>query len=161
MGMGYHGGFGNTLRKVAKKIGKILTTYRNYSKKDIYDELVGITKDSTDIARGIRDAEIGINIVSGRVLEVYLGAKKDTVALQKGNQIYVRKDSASLISDLVHEGKHVLDYINSVPQRKISSRWGEMRAYISEYKFQIKSGRELDFNSIDDIVVHVHLHYKK
>ncbi len=161
MGAGFHGGFGNTLRKVAHKIGEILKEYRNYSKADIVLELNDITDDSTAIAQGILNKEIGINIVSGHVLEYYLGVKSGTIAIQKGNQIYVRKDSASLISDIVHEGKHVLDYNNSIPQKKIGSHWGELRAYLSEHNFQKKTGRKLDFKNADEIKVHVHLNYTK
>lgn len=47
-------------------------------------------------------------------VESYLGCAPDTVAMQIGDQIYVRSSSTSLISDGVHEGTHAMDYLNGI-----------------------------------------------
>lgn len=46
-----------------------------------------------------------------------------------GNQIYVRRGSASVFSDVVHEGIHVIDFLDGIDERTISSWAGETKAY--------------------------------
>ena len=74
------------------------------------------------------------------MFEKYSGYGPDTVAFQCNEQIYVRKSSSSLISDVVHEGTHAIDYINGIDEKIISSRAGEYTAYSAERFFQIESG---------------------
>lgn len=63
-----------------------------------------------------------------------------------GDNIYLNRKSASLLSDSVHEGTHALDFLDDVPYEQ----W-EKRAYMAERQFQKASGRRVDFESIDDM----------
>ena len=82
------------------------------TKDDIIKILDGKTMQSTKIANSLKTGEIKLNVLGDELFEWYLGVDKSVVALQVGNQIYVRKGSQSMFSDLVHEGTHVIDYIN-------------------------------------------------
>jgi len=61
------------------------------------------------------------------LFESYLGVDKSVVAKQVGNQIYVRNGSQSMLSDLVHEGTHMLDYNNSFGINGASTWHGKNR----------------------------------
>lgn len=42
----------------------------------------------------------------------------DTMAMLVGNQIYVRRGSASVFSDVVHEGTHVIDFLDGIDEKE-------------------------------------------
>lgn len=84
---------------------------------------------STKIANGLKTGEIKLNILSDDLFESYLGVDKSIVAQQVGNQIYVRRGSQSILSDLVHEGTHVIDYTNGFGINGVS-RWSWENGHI-------------------------------
>lgn len=81
--------------------------------------------------------------------------------MQVGKQIYVRMSSLYLLSDIVHEGTHAIDFINGVPQSVISSWPGEIRAYSAERAFQLKIGLPLQFKSEEDMMIHIWSNYER
>lgn len=81
--------------------------------------------------------------------------------MQVGNQIYMRRSSASIYSDVVHEGTHAIDFINNIPQSEISSWPGEIRAYSAERLFQIESCMPVQFATENDMLIHIWSNYKK
>ena len=162
MGTGIHGGFGNSRgSKKFKKTGTLEPCKNTYTRDSLINELQGYTETSTKIAAGLKNGDIHINILGDRLFEDYLGCDKKTVAVTIGKQIYLRRSSASIISDLVHEGTHALDYISGVHIENIRTWPGEIRAYKAEREFQIKTNRKLDFETEDDLYVHVWKNYER
>lgn len=91
------------------------------------------------------------------LFESYLGVDKYVLAQQVGNQIYVRRGSRSMFSNLVHEGTHVLNYTNGFGING-ASRWSwEKRAYFYERQYQIATESKVDYSTIDDMLVYIFL----
>ena len=145
----------------ASKIGNNVVISQSYTRDEILKALNGVTEKSSEISYRIGNGEIGLNVLGDDWFEKYLGVSSDTVALQVGDQIYVRSSSASLLSDIVHEGTHALDFLNHLDQMYISSRQGEINAYTAERAFQIGAGLPVQFESIDDLLVHIWSNYKR
>ncbi|MBO1628458.1 hypothetical protein, partial [Bacillus arachidis] len=61
------------------------------------------------------------------------------MTIQVGNQMYVRSSSQSIVSDIFHEGTHIIDYNNKSGMSGVSSWSWEKRAYYYERQFQINS----------------------
>ena len=108
----------------------------------------------------IRNKKIKINVLGDRLFEDYLGVSSDTLAVAVGDQIYLRRSSSSILSEIVHEGTHALDFINKIDVNVISSWTGETRAYSAERKFQIASGGPVDFEKEEDMMTHIMKNYK-
>ncbi len=100
-------------------------------------------------------------MLGDELFEKYLGCSSDTVAMQVGEQIYVRSSSVSLFSDIVHEGTHAIDYYNGIDENIIASWTGETKAYNAERLFQIESGMSVQFESEEDMMVHIWSNYSK
>ena len=145
----------------ASKKGNYSASIQNISRDDIIKTLEGVTEQSTDIANGLKSGEIKLNVLGDDLFETYLGVSSDTVAMQVGNQIYVRGGSSTLLSDIVHEGTHALDYVDGLDEIIISSWSGEIRAYSAERLFQKQSGMLLDFLSEEDMLVHIWRNYNR
>lgn len=145
----------------ASKIGNNIGGTQNITKDDILEALDGVTEMSTEIAERIRNGDLGINVLSDELFESYLGCSSETVAVQIGDQIYVRRNSSSLVSDIVHEGTHAMDYFNGIDESIISSQIGEVHAYSAERTFQIESGIPIQFENEDDMMVHIWRNYGK
>ncbi len=162
MGTGVHGGFGNSKgHNHSEKKGIIKQTKLIYTRDSMIKELHGYTEISTKIADGLKNHNIHINVLGDQLFENYLGVDKKTIAATVGKQIYLRSSSASIISDLVHEGTHVLDILAGISLKNVSTWPGEIRAYKAEREFQQKTNRELDFKTEDDLYVHVWKNYKR
>ncbi|MBU5473134.1 pre-toxin TG domain-containing protein [Roseburia sp. MSJ-14] len=145
----------------ASKIGSINEIKQSFTREDIITSLDGVTNKSTEIANAIRNKDIGINVLGDELFEKYLGCSSDTVAMQVGEQIYVRSSSVSLFSDIVHEGTHAIDYYNGIDENIIASWTGETTAYNAERLFQIESGMSVQFESEEDMMVHIWSNYSK
>ena len=162
MGTGFHGGFGRTRGfklAVSYKLGSNEHLSKNYTKSKLIDYLDGVTNDSSEIANEIRHGRIKVNILGDKLFENYLGVNSDVVAMAIENKIYLRSSSISLYSDLVHEGKHAIDYLKGISIAEISSVKGEIRAYSSERLFQKKTGIPLTFDSEEDMLVFIGKYY--
>lgn len=163
MGTGIHGGFGNTAgsKNHYEKKGKLIKTNASYTRDSLIKEIDGHTDISTKIAKELTNHNIHINVLGDKLFEEYLGYDEKTVAVTIGKQIYLRRSSASIICDLIHEGKHVLDYLSGININNIRSWDGEIRAYRAEREFQISTKRKLDFENDDDLLVHVWKNYER
>ncbi|MDE6950230.1 MAG: hypothetical protein K2P64_04850, partial [Lachnospiraceae bacterium] len=144
----------------ASKIGNTSQTTQNFTKEDIINSLDGVTNKSTEIANALKNKEIGLNVLGDELIEKYYGYDLNTVAFQEGKQIYVRSSSSSLISDVVHEGTHAIDFSQDISQKIISSRVGEYKAYSAERLFQVEAGMPVEFMSEEDMLVHIWNNYK-
>ena len=162
MGAGYHGGFGNT--KGSNPAFK--SFYQKgengaVTKEQLLDFINGVTPESSEIAKGIMNGTIKLNVLGDKLFEEYLGVGDDVAGATVGNQIYLRRSSSSIHSDFVHEGKHALDFLSGIPTSEISSWDGEIRAYTAEHFFQKAKGIQADFSDEDDIMVYVWRYYEK
>ncbi len=162
MGAGYHGGFGATSgsRKISSTQNKSHNK-TNYTKQQLLDFIDRKTPHSSIIVDRIKKGNIKISVLGNDLFERYFGVDSDVIGLAKENKIYVRKDSSSIHSDIVHEGTHALDFLSGIPYNKISSWDGEIRAYTAEHHFQKSAGLEIQFANEDEIKVHVWRNYKK
>ena len=145
----------------ALKIGSINKTVRSFTREDIINSLEGVTEKSTEIANAIQNKGIGINVLGDELFEDYIGCTSETVGMQIGDQIYVRSSSSSLMSDVVHEGTHALDYFNGIDESVISSWAGETTAYSAERLFQVESGMPVQFVSEEDMMIHIWSNYSR
>jgi hypothetical protein len=163
MGMGYHGGFGAT--KGSYKMNYTgeyqKTSGRNYTRDELIAFLEGKTAQSSIIAEKIKKGEIRLSVIGDELFEKAFGVKSDIVGIAIDNKIYLRKNSVTLHSDIVHEGTHALDFLKGLSYDKISSWDGEIKAYIAEHYFQKASGLAIQFDNEDDIKVHVWKNYRK
>ena len=164
MGAGYHGGFGATQgskKQAVAKLGSKNDRVKDYTREELVRGIDGITEDASFIADMIRNKKIKINVLGDRLFEDYLGVSSDTLAVAVGDQIYLRRISISILSEIVHEGTHALDFINKIDVNVISSWTGETRAYSAERKFQIASGGPVDFEKEEDMMTHIMKNYKR
>lgn len=145
----------------AYKFGNNIPTSQSLTRQDIINSLNGVTDSSTLIANAIQDGKIKINVLGDELFESYLGVSSGTTAVQVGNQIYMRSSSASIYSDVVHEGTHAMDFINNISQNEISSWPGEIRAYSAERLFQIESGMPVEFATENDMLIHIWSNYSR
>ena len=160
MGAGYHGGFGATKSSLKTyKHGYIKTQTKGYTREQLIDFLDGKTTHSSEIAQKLRNGTIKLSVLGDELFERALGVKGDVAGVARDNKIYIRKNSISIHSDIVHEGTHAVDYLQGVPYKIISSRKGEMKAYKEEHYFQKASGLSIQFDNEDEIRVHVWLNY--
>ncbi len=162
MGAGYHGGFGAT--KGSSKLykdGYQRASGNNFTREQLVDFLDGKTPHSSEIAEKIRKGEIKLSVLGDELFERAFGVNRDVAGIAIDNKIYLRKNSASIHSDIVHEGTHAMDFLKGLPYEKISSWEGEIKAYTAEHHFQKASGLAIEFTDEDDIKVHVWKSYNK
>ena len=162
MGAGYHGGFGAT--KGSAKIyedGYQKVQGRDYTRDHLIDFLDGKTTQSSAIANKIRKGEIKLSVLGDELFERAFGVNGGVVGIAIDNKIYLRRNSGTIHSDMVHEGTHAMDFLKGVPYEQISSWEGEIRAYTAEHHFQKASGLAIQFVNEDEIQVHVWSNYKK
>lgn len=143
----------------AAKIGTGQKINQSLTREMIIEQLDGVTNQSTKIAEGLRNGDIKLNVLGDELFDMYTGAT-DAKALQVGNQMYVRSSSQPIVSDIVHEGTHIIDYNNKFGMSGVSSWSWEKRAYYYERQFQINSGLKPDFNNLNDMQVHIWSNYK-
>ncbi|MBQ8708581.1 MAG: hypothetical protein IJ523_10885 [Succinivibrionaceae bacterium] len=161
MGAGYHGGFGSTKGSSKKDKNRDHKSQRkHYTREQLIDFINGKTTISSAIADKILKGMIKISVLGDELFERALGVSSEVVGLAIDNKIYIRASSSTIYSDIVHEGTHAMDYLQGLPYEKISSRDGEIRAYIAEHQFQKVSGLIVQFTNEDEIRVHVWLNYK-
>ena len=162
MGTGIHGGFGLTAgRHSSSKAGKTKSVKANYTKEQLIDFIDGITPQSSKIADYIRKGKISINVLGDELFERAFGVDSNVIGLAIGNRIYIRRDSVSIYSDLVHEGTHALDYLEGISYENISSIEGEFRAYKAEHLFQRAAKLPVEFANEDDIKIHLWINYRR
>ncbi len=132
----------------------------NPTGRDLAAQIDGVTAQSTKIAEAIRSGDLKVSVLGDDLFERALGVDSSTTALMSGRKLYLRRNSDSITSDLVHEGTHGLDYINdfgvSIPKPRFS--W-EKRAFFQERQFQMMSGAKPDFATFGDMLSHIRTNY--
>ncbi len=141
-------------------IGNTSRNGNTYTKKEIISLIEGKTRQSTKIANALRAEKIKLNMLDDKLFENYLGVDKNTSGIAIRDLIYVRHKSNHILSDIVHEGTHALDYNRCYGWNGLP-RWAwEKRAYFYERQFQIAMGSRPDFATISDMLVHIWGNYK-
>ena len=162
MGAGYHGGFGTTYgSKRALKTGRVTLVNQNITRGKLLEAIGGVTNHSSDIATNINLGNIKLNVIGDELFERVFGVSRDVKGLAINNKIYVRKNSMSLYSDVIHEGTHALDYLRGVSFADRAGWSGEIRAYTAEHNFQKAAKLEVEFKDENDIRVHVWQNYSR
>ena len=98
--------------------------------------LRGTTWQADRIAAAIKAREIKVDILrAGDFYKRYrlLDGQRSAQAFAYCNAVYLRANSPTILSDLVHEGTHALDCLSG---RDMSRRRLELRAYLYEHQFQ-------------------------
>ena len=131
-----------------------------YTKEEILALIDGKTRQSTKIARAIRRGEIKLNILSDGLFEDYCGVDKLVVGIEVKNNIYIRNKADHILSTIVHEGTHALDYISEYGKDGVSHWAWEKRAYFYERQFQLAIGEQVDFTTINEMLIHIWSNYK-
>lgn len=130
-----------------------------FGRSDVMNGLSGTTAQGTRIADGIADGSVGLNIVGDSLFNRAFGVGSDTVALARGNQIYLRSSSSSFLTDALHEGTHALDFLNGFGRNGASLRQWENRAWFYERQFQQWTGGSVDFGDVGDMFRHINANY--
>ncbi|WP_243015145.1 hypothetical protein, partial [Brevibacillus borstelensis] len=140
------------------KMGAKAPTGDNINKNNIIKALEGTTTQSTKIAQAIKNGDIKVSILGDELFDRYFG---EELALAVGDKIYLRKSSGSLLSETVHEGTHALDFRNMYGFEGTKTEWQwEKRAWFYERQFQKATGGKVEFEKIEDMLMHIYLNYK-
>ena len=136
----------------------------NVNGRDIAQAIDGHTLQSTKIANAIRRGDIKVSVLGDEFFEnavLSKGDPIDTVAMAASNRIYLRRSSANILTDAVHEGTHALDYLNGFGLNSSKKVWQwEKRAYFYENQFQKSTGTAPDFATPRDMMFHIWMNYK-
>jgi len=160
-----NGGMGG-LTKVAESGDDALHAV-TLTRDKLVDSISGVNKAGDEIAAAIRAGDIKISALGRELFEKTIKRLDATVtddivgqiqALQHGNKVYLRRASALIDGDLVHEGKHVLDWFKGGVRYK-SVYVSEFRAYSAQRAFQIAKAGESQFSGVFDIIKHIWRNY--
>jgi hypothetical protein len=127
--------------------------------QELVEGLLGTTEQAERIAKAIQSGDIKVfplGAKSFQTLYEYKGGHRSPMAFAQGNEVYLRTDSPTMLSDLVHEGTHALDYLSGldVSQRKL-----ELRAYWQEREFQKATGAPLGFKTVAAMLMFIYRTY--
>jgi hypothetical protein len=113
----------------------------------------------------MRSGDVRVNVLGDELFDRAYALKggrgTSPQAFQLGNQIYVRRGSSSLLSDVVHEATHVLDELHAtvtVPYYINPYAW-EKRAFLYERQFQRAGGGAVEFNTIQEMLDFIYRNY--
>jgi hypothetical protein len=142
----------------AKQAG--LSSNPNFlSKNLLIDQLTGTTEQANRIARGIASGDIRVNFLSDNLFDKayqHRGGTGNATAFAYGDQIYLRKNSAGVFGEAVHEGTHALDYLAGFKGN--IWQW-ENRAWFYERQFQKATGRPIEFQNVNDMLNYIKQSY--
>ncbi|MBY0588797.1 hypothetical protein K2X85_16615 [bacterium] len=128
------------------------------SRANIVDNLTGFTEQGNRVAGAIGEGRIKLNVLGDSMFDRAYNTKGGTgrspQAFQLLDQIYLRRGSPNLLSEVIHEGTHVLDELVGtlkVPYSVNPYAW-EKRAFFYERQFQRASGGNVDFGTINEML---------
>jgi hypothetical protein len=153
-----------SLGNSANKLGNLPRSSNGLSNangRDIAKALDGVTTQSTKIAQAINSGEMRVSVLGDELFERMLGAGPETVASAIEDRIFLRRSSASILTDTVHEGTHALDYINDFGRKAPKRRWSwEKRAFYYERQYQITTGQKPEISTPNDLLDHISNNYE-
>ncbi|MCI0550083.1 MAG: hypothetical protein L0287_03940, partial [Anaerolineae bacterium] len=126
------------------------------NREDIMSGLVGFTQQGNRVASGLADRSLGLNVLGddlfAKAWKQKGGQGAAPQAFAYGEQTYVRGSSQSLLSEVVHEGTHGLDYLRGFSGSTVQL---EKRAWFYERQFQRASGSKVEFENISEMLNHI------
>ena len=129
-----------------------MSAYEADQARQLAEALAGTTLQAGRVARAIRAGEIQVHVLGEADFDqryAVVGGRSYALAFAYGREIFVRANSRSALSDLVHEGTHTLDYkVGFFRGRRIL----ELRAYAYEHQFQKATGAEAQFENLLEVV---------
>ena len=130
-------------------------------REGIVNELAGLTDQGNAISASIGSGATKLNVLGDNLFERAYALKGGTgdapQAFALENQIYVRQSSFNLLSDVVHEGTHSLDFLGGFSGSNID--W-ETRAFSAERAFQQAGGGTVEFDTVADMLDFINNNYR-
>jgi hypothetical protein len=114
--------------------------------------LMGTTRQAERIANSIHAGKMQVHVLSNQDFDQryqVVGGSSYALAFSYGSEVFLRANSPSTLSDLVHEGTHVLDYLSRFAK---SRRHLELRAYYYEHQFQKSVGDVPQFDNLFEVL---------
>jgi hypothetical protein len=141
-------------------LAEIAKTGQSITRERILSRLKGLTEQSDAISSSISSKASGLNVLGdnlfARTYALKGGLGEAPQAFAYGEQIFVRRGSANLLSDVVHEGTHSLDYLSGFDGSTLQL---ELRAYSAEGAFQQAGGGTVEFSSDQEMLDFIQQHY--
>jgi hypothetical protein len=126
----------------------------------LLEGLSGTTPQASKIASAIEEGGLKVNLLGDELFEKAFRKKGGTgdsgVAFAIGESLYLRKSSASILSDAVHEGTHGLDYLRGFAGG--TYQW-EKRAFFFERQFQLWTGMEPEYSTVAGMLHFLYIAY--
>ena len=125
-----------------------------------------MTPQSSRVAAAIRAGDINVTVVSNDIFDNMYVRPSDIAdpnsvvraITWNDTNIYLRNTSTTILSDAVHEGTHVLDFLGGTEPATV---WeSEFGAFSAERDFQIGSGQIPEHATPDDVWFHIWEHYE-
>lgn len=117
-------------------------------------------------SKAIKNGDIGVNMLGDELFKKAYklkggeGSADNIAAFAVGDQIFVRRSSANILSETVHEGTHALDFLRGLPDETTEDLWSlEKRAFFYERQYQRAVGSSVDFASIDEMLEFIFENY--
>lgn len=132
------------------------------TKTDIINEINGVTGKSTDVAQMIQQGKLKVNLLGDELYTRYYGDRIAHCEFASNGELnlYLRRNSASLLEDVVHEGTHGIDMYNKFGSNPLlTTRTWEFRAYQAEGEFQRAIGKTVQYPTGQSIMNHITNNY--
>jgi RHS repeat-associated protein len=132
------------------------------TRESLIEGLIGYTSQGNRISKGIKLGKINLNVLGDELFIKIFKMKGGKGSVEKlrgfaiGDQIYIRGSFKNVLSTIIHEGTHTLDYLKGFSGK--IKQW-EKRAYFYQRQFQIAGGDIIEFESIADIIAHIGKYY--
>ena len=114
--------------------------------------LSGTTRQGERIAEAIESGRIQVHVLSESDFDksyAVVDGSSYALAFSYGRDIFLRANSPSTLSDLIHEGTHALDFTTGFWRGR---RILELRAYVYEHQFQKATEGEVQFQNLLEVV---------
>ena len=128
------------------------SAYESDQARQVARALAVTTRQGRRIERAIEAGEIQVHVLGEEEFDQryeVVGGSSYALAFAYGREIFMRANSPSALSDLVHEGTHTLDYLAGFYRGR---RILELRAYAYEHQFQKATGAEVQFENLLEVV---------
>jgi hypothetical protein len=151
-----------TTKTKKKTIFRRRGSQKPITRESLVEGLTGYTSQGNRISKGIKLGKINLNVLGDELfIKVFkMKGGKGSVAKLRGfalgDQIYIRSSFKDILSTIIHEGTHALDYLKGFSGKM--KQW-EKRAYFYQRQFQIAGGDIIEFDTIVDIIAHIDKYY--
>jgi hypothetical protein len=141
-----------SIQLLANRSLSLQTRAGELTRVDIFDGLTGLTQQGNRVAAGIRSGDLGLNALGDDLFERAFRLKGGTgqtpQAFAYGEQIFVRRNAQNILSEVVHEGTHGLDYLRGFNGSVLQL---ENRSFFFARQFQRAGGGSVEFDTINQM----------